>query len=85
MSVLAFGIVFVLAAGTWPPLRGLVPFVGGVLTFAFVLALVFVNATLARFRCPGCNKPFNGQLIEAGRPRGDIGRACGHCGLPLYG
>jgi len=85
MSVLAFGIVFVLAAGTWPPLRGLVPPIGGALALAFVFAPVCVNAMLARFPCPGCGERFNGRIIDAGRPRGDIGRACGRCGLPLYG
>lgn len=74
-----------MAAGRWPEFAWMQPL--QLPAFGLWIACwVLANVKLTGFRCPRCGHRFNSAL-RAGTfgLRGDAGRACGHCGLPLYG
>lgn len=76
---------FVIAAGQWPALRDFMGVASWLFGPAFVATAVLANVKLARFPCPRCKQRFNSNLLEGVGLRVDAGKACGHCGLPLYG
>ena len=73
-----------LAMGQFPALQRLEPALP-VFVLALVALLVTANIKLAGFVCPRCGKRFNARIVDGGALRADAGKACGHCGLALYG
>jgi hypothetical protein len=82
---MGFAFVLLIAMGQVPSLQRFDPLLP-VFGVALVALFVVANVKLARFVCPRCKKRFNANFLGGGAsPRGDVGKACGHCGLSLYG
>jgi len=77
-------IALLVAMGQFAALQRLEPALP-VFGLALVALFVVANIRLARFVCPRCGKRFNSRMLDGGALRADAGKACGHCGLALYG
>ncbi len=53
---------------------------------ALILIFAIANIKIAFFKCPRCHKKFNSSIMKehSYSYRGDLGKACGNCGLKEY-